>query len=273
VQTTGAAESVVSPGRIGDGTDAHCAPLIEVFVREEPQVTKWLPTFDALTLATCIAGVLLASCAPAEDGATPAGVIVVSADQQGALSGEIYRVDLDGHRTNLSRSPFQDTQPRVSPDGKQIAFVSDRTGHDVVYVVAVDGRGLERVSGELAQPRLIGWSRGGDLAIESGRSDTPTVGLLDILSPARHEHWRVRQPGSIVGAAWSPDGREIAFLTPKGVRIVSNRGAPMFQVRGRGLDFAWSPAGRLAVVAADVIRVFGLDGRLLALRLPSGRAA
>jgi TolB protein len=192
----------------------------------------------------------------------PASEIVVSADRQGVLSGEIYRVDLDGHRVNLSRSPFQDTQPLVSLDGKQVAFVSDRTGRPAVYVVGVDGRGLERVSAGLAQPTLLGWSSGGKLAVET-RPSSSSGAMLHILRPGRREQWIVHQPQGSWRAAWSPDGRLIA-VGGGGIGVVTASGASVFRVQCAACDFAWSAKGRLAVVSPHLIRVFDHGGRLLA---------
>jgi hypothetical protein len=71
--------------------------------------------------------VLLGAALAAVVGARGAGSttqIVFAADRRPALDGEIYRVDMDGKRVDLSRSPYADTQQTVSPDGKRIAFLS-----------------------------------------------------------------------------------------------------------------------------------------------------
>src|SRR5215470_8363919 len=36
--------------------------------------------------------------------------------------------------------------PAVSPDGKRIAFVSDRTGNDDVYLISIDGRNEQQLT-------------------------------------------------------------------------------------------------------------------------------
>ncbi|HKC77028.1 MAG TPA: hypothetical protein VKB70_01450, partial [Gaiellaceae bacterium] len=72
----------------------------------------------------------------------------MSANRAPSVSGEIYRVDADGRQIDLSRSPYQDTSPVVSPDGRRVAFVSDRSGAQGVYQVGIDGRGLTRLGGQ-----------------------------------------------------------------------------------------------------------------------------
>ena len=61
-------------------------------------------------------------------GAGSSTQIVFAADHRPALDGEIYRVDMNGKRVDLSRSPYADTQETVSPDGKRLAFLSVRSG-------------------------------------------------------------------------------------------------------------------------------------------------
>jgi dipeptidyl aminopeptidase/acylaminoacyl peptidase len=97
--------------------------------------------------------------APAASGASTPSRIVFAADLAPSVSGEIYRLDPNGHRVDLSRSPFQDTDPAVSPDGKHVAFLSNRGGHIGVYKVDIDGRGLVTVA-----PRVAGIEPGSGIA-------------------------------------------------------------------------------------------------------------
>ncbi len=69
--------------------------------------------------------------------------IAFSADTPGGAR-EIYVADADGtggSPTNLTNDPARDTGPLWSPEGSQIAFLSDRTGSDQIFVVNVDGNG------------------------------------------------------------------------------------------------------------------------------------
>src|SRR5581483_11966173 len=55
------------------------------------------------------------------------------------LLGDIYTLPIEGGL------PF-DSQPRFSPDGKWIAFISDREGSDNIWVMRADGSDAKQVS-------------------------------------------------------------------------------------------------------------------------------
>jgi Tol biopolymer transport system component/imidazolonepropionase-like amidohydrolase len=56
------------------------------------------------------------------------------------LLGDIYTLPAAGGTAKaLTRGPAFDSQPRFSPDGKTIAFVSDRSGIDNVWLMGADG--------------------------------------------------------------------------------------------------------------------------------------
>ena len=57
-----------------------------------------------------------------------------------SFKGDIYTVPLNGGRAlQITTNPAHDTQPIWSPDGKQIAFASDRMGSMDIYVVDKEG--------------------------------------------------------------------------------------------------------------------------------------
>ena len=84
------------------------------------------------TLAAAIAATMVASGA-SHPSAAP--LIVFAADRAPTVTGDIYRVDASGRVANLTHSPWQETTPVVSPNGKVVAFVSDRSGGGVYRIV------------------------------------------------------------------------------------------------------------------------------------------
>lgn len=57
-----------------------------------------------------------------------------------SLLGDLYLLPIDGGEAQrITSGPAYDVQPRFSPDGRQIAFASDRSGIENLWVCALDG--------------------------------------------------------------------------------------------------------------------------------------
>ena len=72
-----------------------------------------------------------------------------------AINSEIMAMNTDGTGiTNLSRDPWFDGWPSWSPDGRQVAFSSNRSDVYQIYVMNADGSNVRRLSpGDLVQVR------------------------------------------------------------------------------------------------------------------------
>ena len=71
------------------------------------------------------------------------------------LLSHIYRVPMAGGEAEVltqGSGIALNYQPRVSPDGKAIAFISDRTGQSNLWVMDIDGRNPRPVARTLASP-------------------------------------------------------------------------------------------------------------------------
>jgi imidazolonepropionase-like amidohydrolase/Tol biopolymer transport system component len=65
------------------------------------------------------------------------------------LLGDIYTMPIAGGRpTRISSGLAFDMQPRFSPDGRMIAFTSDRGGGDNIWVMNADGTGARAITRE-----------------------------------------------------------------------------------------------------------------------------
>ncbi len=100
-----------------------------------------------------------------------------------------------------------------SPDGRRLAFDSDREGQRGVYVADAGGSNIRRVSGS-GYAAVPTWSPTGDrLAFVRAEPDRPKVWNLWLLTMATGELRRLTRfsYGQTWAASWLPDGRRVVF--------------------------------------------------------------
>ncbi|MEL7531041.1 MAG: amidohydrolase family protein [Bacteroidota bacterium] len=65
------------------------------------------------------------------------------------LLGDLYLLPIEGGKAKrITKSMAFDFHPRFSPDGKQIAFISDRDGNDNLWIMNVDGGDSTQITKE-----------------------------------------------------------------------------------------------------------------------------
>lgn len=227
-------------------------------------------------LVVAAAAAAIAGGAAESQAASPA-LIVFSADRAPFLSGEIYRIDSSGHNVDLSADTAAvDTNPVVSPDGKHVAFLSNRSGQEGIYEVGIDGSGLVQVGQKADVPHgaQLAWQPHGDLlAVGAGN------GLWIVRPGGASVH--MRSASGVYG--WSPDGRVLAATedirgTYSRALALSPSGHALWRVKISGLGYGtWSAHGLLAVNtgrsvagARQAIAVYDEAGHLR-FKVPFGR--
>lgn len=144
-----------------------------------------------------------------------------------------------------------DRAPSWSPNGKRIAFVSDREGDDRLYVVNANG-GEPRVLAEDAVAEFAPqWSPDGkSIAFISDRDGNWELYVMQ--ADGGHVRRLTRSPRDDHSPRWSPDGSRIVFVR-EGVELASSElysatpaGKLTRLTRNRVGDHspAWSPDGR-----------------------------
>jgi len=212
-----------------------------------------------------LAALLAIPLAPAAAQASTPSPIVFAADRAPSVTGDIYRLSPDGHLVNLTHSPNQDTRPLVSPDGKTIAFLSQRGNTVSVYEMGIDGRGLVRVGPSLSPqgqyPYLAWQPRGNRIALTGGGSSLRTS--LWILR-AGHRPIPVPRSGDPTLPSWSPDGHVVLVYSygRRVARAFSATGRPVFSISAAKPFSSWSSSGLVAIETATGVGVHDESGHL-----------
>ena len=126
--------------------------------------------------------------------------------------GDIFTVPIEkGPTRNLTNSSdAHDRWARWSPDGRKIAFISDRSGEDQVYIIDQDGLSKPKqltteFEGMLYAPE---WSPCGKrlaFSDKNGKLYVLTIEDKSVVEVAREKR------GSLRDYAWSPNGGYLAF--------------------------------------------------------------
>lgn len=164
------------------------------------------------------------------------------------LLGDLYLLPIEGGTaTALTQGMAFDSQPRFSPDGERVVFVSDRSGSSDVWTISVDGETLQALTDapgkiEFTSPE---YSPDGSHVVVSRTS----WGL------GTHELWAYHVDGgngvqitqarasteipkaqrtNSLGAVYSPDGRYLYFSRKYG-GFAYNLRFPQWQIVRRDL--------------------------------------
>ncbi|HZM90407.1 MAG TPA: S9 family peptidase [Blastocatellia bacterium] len=123
-------------------------------------------------------------------------------------ASNIWIVDVDGVRIReLTTGNWRDNQPVWSPDGKRIAFLSDRDGTNQLHVMWVDTREVAQLTHLEQAPSGITWSPDGKtIAFTAFEADNDPILAVKLPERPRNAQWA--RPAVIVNRlAWAADGR------------------------------------------------------------------
>ena len=107
-----------------------------------------------------------------------------------------------------------DFAPVWSPDGKKIAFTSDRFGNDDVFVLHLDTGHVQRLTWFSGRDRALGWTPDSQAVIFESQRDWEPYGVRFVPYVARLAGGTPYRLHDVEGtpAALSPDGKQVVFV-------------------------------------------------------------
>jgi Tol biopolymer transport system component/imidazolonepropionase-like amidohydrolase len=140
------------------------------------------------------------------------------------LLGDLYTLPIEGGQAKpLTKGMAFDSQPRYSPDGQWIAFISDRDGADDLYIMKADGSG---------EPKQLSKDQAAEFVSPAWTPDGQYVIVSKAAGLAAHELWMYHIQGgsgvqitkskatpttprnerhNAMGVSVSPDGRYLYY--------------------------------------------------------------
>jgi tricorn protease len=123
--------------------------------------------------------------------------------------GEIFTIATErGEVQRVTETPWREEDPRWSPNGKWIAFVSDRTGRQEVWVADEHGRGLKKLSDADCDKTAITWAPDSKSLLWSGSDHK--LRRVDVES-GKTDEMVSNTAGNIQNPQFSPDGKWISY--------------------------------------------------------------
>jgi len=161
------------------------------------------------------------------------------------LLGDIYTLPIEGGTAKLIDGGMAfDSQPKFSPDGKWIAFISDREGSENVWIMHPDGSGVKQVSKDpdnaFASPS---WAPDGNyIYVSKGGSGIGTFEIwmyhveggsgVQITKAKPTPTTPRKERGNAIGVVASPDSKYLYYAKRTG-GFEYNAQFPLWQIARR----------------------------------------
>lgn len=129
--------------------------------------------------------------------------------------GDLWISDFTSQRTlRLTSTAAVESDPHFSPDGKMIAFTSNRSGSSTVYTVSIDGGDPTRLTWHPSACRARGWTPDGQRVLFSSTRNTAPTSFNRL--------WTISYkggPATLLSSQWGANGS----FAPDGKKIIIDR--------------------------------------------------
>ncbi len=144
------------------------------------------------------------------------GQKIVFGSARNSGNHDIFVMDADGsNQTRLTTSLAYDDQPKWSPDGSKIVFMSGRDGNLEIYSMNADGSVQTNLTNNPAADGFPAWSPDGTrIAFVSGNLGNPSSFEIFVMNANGTNRTQLTND-LLVDAmpAWSPDSAKIVFMS------------------------------------------------------------
>ena len=188
---------------------------------------------------------------------------------------EIFLLGADGKGPwPLTNDNYRNRWPRWSPDGKRIAFHSNRSGRYQIWTVHPDGSVLQQLTDAVEPVTLPVWSP--DAMFLAYSSDTNSF-IMTVVRPWNEQSSRSLPRPSEPGArfevfSWSPDGRRLAGHLQRAPGDTDSGGIVIHSLQERTYQ-RLTDAGSFPIWLSDSRRLmFSHRDKILVADTKSGRA-
>ncbi len=113
-----------------------------------------------------------------------------------------------GKLLKLTNDRYSESSPCWSPDGKQICFVSDKTGRPKLYLINSNGQNLFRLRTQGREAVSPDWSKNNQLTYSVKLGSNYGIAVLDINKNYREKILSLGA-GDWESPSWAPDNRHI----------------------------------------------------------------
>jgi Tol biopolymer transport system component len=248
-----------------------CAETDETDRKEGREPRGWAKSTRGMRwdqiLSVALAGVLLLpACSEKVDERAqdrPSVSTTTSHGPDSPLSGrivfdnfqDIWSINADGTGLRrLTRSPWPEFDPSLSPDGRLIAFRAEPHEHPQLWIMNAGGTGQHRLTRDGGFPT---WSPDGSMIAYAPGGGASGRSWIAIMNADGSNNRRLPHTDYGEYPSWSPDGKRIAFnsnLSGHGLMyIVDVDGSRVVDLSGvgQGHEVAWSPDGRSILFASQ----------------------